>query len=108
MPIKLFVCLVVLLSAVVQVEGLAFVTAIVNPVAGIRALNPIRMFSPRSVDNAGGLHAHDAADVSSAAASSVEDHIIDETIKNHRNQIVDLVYMRSLERMNSFGVEESG
>jgi hypothetical protein len=98
-----------------QVEGLVFVTAKVNSIA---ALNPIKMFSFRQMPFPS---SRDTQVVSSALKAHNEKHtraqravqpdaipkpaFDDQAIQQLRSEIVDLVYERSLERMNSFLVE---
>ena len=111
----LFFAMALVYLQVEQVQGLAFVTAVVNPIA-LRAVNPLRFFSKSptpstatiTADAKSALMAHPS--LSSAKPtkkkSSNEQFIVsDESMRLERSQMVDLVYERSLERMNSFSTQ---
>ncbi|CAB9511994.1 expressed unknown protein [Seminavis robusta] len=110
MRLAMLMMFVWLASLLCRVEALVFVTAKINPVAAIKAVNPINVFSSRVP--------HDT-NAFSTALNAREKHVkmaarlldsssfghSDDTIQSHRDEIVDLVYLRSLQRMNGFGVE---
>jgi hypothetical protein len=97
-----------------EVDGLVFVTAKVNTIA---ALNTIKMFSSRQMR----LPSRDDQVISSALKAPTRKNtrmqqaltpdsvpqkaFNDDTIQQIRSEMVDLVYERSLERMNNFLAE---
>lgn len=92
----------------IQVEGLAFVTAIVNPVATLRAVNPIRIFSGAGLPKESFvLQSHSGVASTKGLLSDEKPKADDDDVmvRVQRSQMVDLVYERSLERMNSFATE---
>jgi len=89
-----------------SVEGLAFVVArIVNPIAALKALGSSResasALRSQHTDSMRPILPQDIAVVQTMTKPHDFSHD-DDTIRNHRSAIVDLVYERSLERMNGF------
>ena len=118
LSLTIFWAMILSSIAVKTVESLSFVTAIANPMAALRAVNPVKVFtlstSRLSANNEAFSSALDIPNPDtedgialyssshSSAPAAFEFGHDDETIQRHRNQIVDLVYSRSLDRMNQF------
>ena len=105
---KSLFAMILLANAMGSADGLAFVTSIMRtplvPVAALRAINP---FPSNVVLNQASTHSevtmanHNQA-TGAAEAASPKPVVEDTTTLAQRHEMVDLVYARSLERMNAF------
>lgn len=114
---------VLFVSSVGNTEGLAFVTSIMRTPIPLLALNPLKILANRKSastpspstaavsSTVSALQAHGEAlplqkqQVGGAATTSDDFVMDDASLRTFRSEVVDLVYARSLDRMNGFASE---